>query len=43
MEGGVHQDGEVIPVLVEELEFEGVGKLVRRNPGLGNGLEAPND
>ena len=36
----VHQHGEVLPVLLEQLELERVGDLVRRDPRLGLGLEA---
>ena len=36
----VHQDREVIPVLVEQLELERVGQRVGGDPGLGVGLEA---
>src|SRR5712692_9732784 len=34
-----HQDGEVLPVLGEQLELERVGQFVGRHPGLGIGLE----
>ena len=40
LEGTLHEDGEVVPVLVEQLELEGIGQLVGRHPGLGLGLEA---
>ena len=43
MERRVHQDAEVLPVLVEELELKGVGKLIGCDPGLGLGLEPTND
>ncbi len=36
----LHQNGEVVPVLVEQLELERVGDLVRRDPRLGLRLEA---
>ncbi len=36
----VHQDLEVVPVFVEQLELEGVGQRVGRDPRLGLGLEA---
>jgi hypothetical protein len=41
MHCGVHEDLEVLPVLFEELELEGVGQLVGRDPRLGFGLESP--
>ena len=39
MERGVHQDAEVIPIFIEQLEFEGVRQLIRRHPGLRLRLE----
>ena len=42
-EGALHEDGEVVPVLVEELELERVGQPVGRHPRLGLGLEAADD
>ena len=38
-DGAVHQDGEVVPVLLQELELERVGQRVGCDPGLGLGLE----
>jgi hypothetical protein len=35
----LHEDLEVLPILLEELEFERVGDLVRGHPGLGFRLE----
>ena len=39
----VHQDLEVIPILVQELEFERIGNRVGRHPRFGFGLEAADD
>ncbi len=39
----VHQDREVVPVLLEQLELERVGQLVGGDPGLGLGLEAADE
>ena len=39
----LHQHREVVPVLVEQLELERVGQLVRGDPGLGLRLEAADD
>src|SRR3984885_2024599 len=39
----VHEDREVVPVLVEKLELERVGQLVRRDPWLGLRLESADD
>ena len=39
----VHQDREVVPVLLEQLELERVGQRVGRDPRLGVGLEAADD
>ena len=33
----------MVPVLVQQRELERVGQLVRRDPGLGLGLEAADD
>ena len=41
--GLVHQHREVLPVLVEELELEGVRQVVGRAPRLRLGLEAAHD
>src|SRR5688572_23915036 len=38
--GAVHQDREVIPVLLEQLELERVGQRVGRDPRLGVRLES---
>src|SRR5271165_2359582 len=38
--GTVHEDREVVPVLVEQLELERVGQRVGGDPGLGVGFEA---
>ena len=43
MQGALHQDREVIPVLLEQLEFERVRNLVGGDPWLGLGLEATDD
>ena len=40
LDGSVHEDREVVPVLVEELELERVRDLRGRHPGLGHRLEA---
>ena len=40
MHGAVHEDREVIPVLLEQLELERVGQRVGRDPRLGVRLEA---
>ncbi len=42
-EGTVHQDREVVPVLVEQLELEGIRDLIGRDPRPGIGLEATDD
>ena len=39
----LHQHREVLPVLVEQLELEGVRDLLGRDPGLGLGLEPADD
>ena len=39
----VHEDREVVPVLLQQLELERVGQRVGRDPRLGVGLEAADD
>jgi hypothetical protein len=43
LQGAVHQHGEVLPVLLQQRELEGVGDLVRAHPRLGLRLEAAHD
>ena len=43
MHGALHEHREVLPVLVEQLELEGVRDLLGRDPRLGLGLEPPDD
>ena len=43
VQGRLHEHLEVLPVLVEQLELEGIGDLVRGDPRLGDRLEAPDD
>ena len=43
VEGRLHQHAEVIPILLEELELEGVGQRIGRDPRLRRGLEATHD
>lgn len=41
MDRTAHEDLEVLPVLVEQLELERVGQLVWRDPRLGDRFETP--
>ena len=41
MQGAFHEDLEVVPVLVQQLELEGIRDLIGRDPRLRDGLEAP--
>ncbi len=43
VQGALHEDGEVLPVLVEELELERVRDGLGGDPRLGLGLEAADD